>query len=130
MLDFLKALLLTPVALTWLLLSGACLVLLLIATGLATLVSMLHLHLGKSWRDLLVTTTRVRISWIWGWAASCLVLLGYAASLAYLGRVESWYAALPYLIVAATCVCIAALLRHSVRARLIRMQRLVQGGRP
>jgi hypothetical protein len=128
--DFLKVLFTSPMALPWMLLIGACLVLLLFGYVIAYLVAFAHAHLGKSWRELLVTTTRSRVSWIWGWTASCIVLLLYVAGLAYLERIASWLAALPFLVTAVLTLCIAFWLRHSVRTRVVRLQNLVQGGRP
>jgi hypothetical protein len=129
MFDFLRTLLTAPVALSWILLSLACVPLLALSGALAFFVAFIHAHSGKSWRELLVSTTRVRVSWIWGWAVSCLVLLSYLTALAYFERVASWIAALPYFITAALTLLIAAWLRHSIRAKVVTMQKLVQGGR-
>jgi hypothetical protein len=128
--DFVRTLLTEPVALSWLLLTGACALLLVFACFIAGFIALIHAHSGESWRELLVTTTRVKISWIWGWAVACFALLLYVTSLTYLDRVGSWFAALPYLISAILTLGIAAWLRHSVRARVVKMQKLVQGGRP
>jgi hypothetical protein len=128
--DFLKVLFTSPIALPWMLLIAACLVLLVFGYVIAYVCAFVHAHLGKSWRELLVTTTRASVSWIWGWIASCIVLLLYVAGLAYLERIGSWLAALPFLVTAVLTLCIAAWLRHSVRTRVVRLQKLVQGGRP
>jgi hypothetical protein len=127
---FLVALLTGPVVLSWQLLSAACMLLSTIAFLVAYCVALVHARAGKSWRELLVTTTRVRISWIWGWTAACVGLVLYVSTLAYLERVASWFAALPYLISAVLTLVVAAWMRHSVRAKVVRMQKIVQGGRP
>lgn len=127
--DFLETLLTVPVALSWQLLAVAVLVLLGIVLVIAWVVAIIHAHASKSWRELLVTTTRVKISWIWGWSAAAIVLLVYLTGLVYLGRVASWLIGLPYLIAAVITIGIAAWLRHEVRVIVVRMQKLVQGGR-
>jgi hypothetical protein len=126
---FLTALLTAPVALSWQLLSLACAVLLALCSLVAYLVALIHAHIGKSWRELLVSASRVRVSWIWGWLVSCYVLLSYLTALAYLQRVASWLAALPYLIAAVVTLVIATWLRHSIRTKVVTMQKLIQGGR-
>jgi hypothetical protein len=130
MMDFLRVLLTSPIALPWLMACIAVTVLWFISWLIAYFVAMMHAHAGASWRELLVTATRVKISWIWGWEIACFVLLVYLATLSYLGRIESWQAALPYLITALITVIIAFWLRQSVRKKVIRMQKLVhdQGG--
>jgi len=128
MIDFLRTLLTAPVSLSWLLVCGAVAFLLLIAWVIAYFVAIIHAHAGASWRELLVTTTRVKISWIWGWSVACFVLLVYVASLGYFERIESWFAALPYLIAAIITLGFAAWLRHSVRAKVVWLQKIVQRG--
>jgi hypothetical protein len=126
--EFLRTLLLAPVALSWLLLTLACGALFLVACLIAWVVAFTYAHWAKSWQELLVTTTRVKISWIWGWSAACLLLLAYVSSLVYRERVASWFAALPYLLIALVTLGIAAWLRHSVRTKVVKVQKLVQGG--
>jgi hypothetical protein len=127
--EFLRTLLIAPVALSWFLLMVASGALFISACLIALGVAFVHAHRGESWRELFVTTTRVRISWTWGWSVSCLVLLVYIGVLDYFfDRVASWFAALPYLIVALVALGIAAWLRHSVRTRVVRVQKVLQGG--
>ena len=127
--DFLETLLTAPVTLSWQLLVVAVIALIGFVWVIAYLVAIIHAHAGASWRELLVTTTRVKISWIWGWSVACFALLVHLATLVYLGRVASWFIALPYLIAAVITIGIAAWLRHAVRTKVVRMQKLVQGGR-
>ena len=108
LIDFLKMLLTLPVALSLSLLIAACGILLAAAFLIAFGVAGIHSHAGKSWHELLVATTRVRVSWIWGWSVACVLLLAYVSSLVYLERVASWLAALPYLITATLTILFAA----------------------
>lgn len=128
MLDFVKVLLTAPVTLPWEWICAACGILLVLCFLIAWPVAFIHAHAGNSWRELLVTTTRIRVSWIWGWAMACFVLLAYVSTLAYLERMASWIAALPYLITAVLVLAIAAGMRRSLRRKVVDMQKLVQGG--
>ncbi len=128
--DFLTTLLTAPVVLSWMLLVIACGVLLALSFLVAYGVAGIHAHVAKSWHELLVTATRLRVSWIWGWSIACILLLAHLTALAYLDRVESWIAALPYLITATLTLGIAAWLRRTVRTKVVRMQKVVQGGQP
>ena len=127
--EFVKTLLFAPVALPWLLVIVACGALFGVAFLMAWGVAFMHAHLAKSWQELLVTTTRVRVSWVWGWCAACFALLAYVSCLIYLERVAAWLAALPYLTVALVTLGIAAWLRRSLRIKVVKVQKLVQGGR-
>ena len=130
MMDFLKTLLTSPVPLPWLWACVAVAVLWFMSWLIAYFVAIIHAHAGASWRELLVTTTRVKISWTWGWEVACFILLVYLTTLLFLDRVDSWMAALPYLITAIITLAIAASLRGSVRNEVVKMQRklVVKGG--
>jgi hypothetical protein len=126
---FLKTLFTAPVALPWLLLLLACSLMLAFLWLLAWPIALLHVHLAKSWRELVLTTTRVRLAWAWAWIAVSFLLFSYAATLIYINRISSWIAALPYLIATLCGILIAVWMRYRVRSKVTVAQRLVQGGR-
>jgi hypothetical protein len=127
--QFLKMLLFAPVVLPWIWVFIAAAS--LIGMGLipAGLFSAVHARYTEGWRELLVTTTRVRVAWICGWAFTTLVILLWVATLMYLDRILSFRAALPHLFAAAATLSIAAALRSKVRSKVRTVQKLVQGGR-
>lgn len=129
MIDFFLTLLTAPIRLAWLLLAGAAGFLLLLSWLTAWVVAFVHAHAGTAWKDVLLSNTRVKISWTWGWLVACAVLLLYVAGLGYLDRVGSWIAALPYLLAALFALLFATMLRHSVRKKVVDMQKVVQGAR-
>lgn len=125
MLQFLVQLLTAPVELSYVQLSEAVAVLLVCAWVIALVVAITHSQLAASWKKLLVTRTRIKVSWAWGWCCAGLLLSIYAAQLAYRMRIPSLFAGLPFVIAAGVCVLIGYWLRRDVQRELKDFQKLI-----
>lgn len=121
-----KTLLLSPIELPYLGLIVAIGALVMMALVIAWIVASLHAKYVESWRELLATRSRVRVSWAWGWCAAAFLLVVYATQLTYRGHVPSLHAGLPYVLGAFVAVAFGLWLRHSVRTEVRQLQKLVQ----
>ena len=126
MVDFLKTLLLSPIELPYLDLFIATWALVAMAFVIAWIVAFFHAQYVESWRALLTTRSRVRVSWAWGWCAAAFLLMVYVAQLTVRSRIPSLHAGLPYILGAFLAVAFGLWLRHSVRSEVRKFQKLCQ----
>jgi hypothetical protein len=125
--EFLRSLLLAPVPLQSWWLALAITSLLAITWLLAWSAAFIHAKTRASgWSDLVVSRTKTRVSWAWGWCIASILLTMYAVQLLVRERLLSLGAAAPYVAVAIASVIISLVLQRGVRADVRQVQRALQ----